>query len=263
MFEGLYIAATGMQAQQLSVDTVANNLANVNTPAFKRGRVTFTDLMLQDAAARQVAGTGEAGLLASAPPLGAGVGIASVGKVFEAGEMRQTGSPLDLAIRGDGFLAVTLPDGTTGYTRSGSLRVNADGLLVTEAGYPLQPGITVPADATGIAIDAEGTVQLTLPNQQQPLTAGRLELVRFTNPAGLTALGNNVYTASETSGEAIAARPGEDGVGGLAQGYLEGSNVKLVDEMVNLMVAQRAYEANVKVIQAADEMLGLVNGLRK
>lgn len=264
MNDALYIAATGMQAQQLNVDTIANNLANVNTPGFKKSRVTFTDIV-----AREAAQLGSAGAIDPAASVtetartGSGVGVSSVARLFDLGDLRQTGSAFDVAIRGDGFLEVVLPDGSRAFSRGGTLKVNADGLLADEAGSALRPGIAIPTDATAIAIDADGRVAVTVPNQATPVEIGRLELVRFANPGALAPLGASEFRATEASGEAMQARPSEDGVGALAQGFLEGSNVKLVDEMVSLMIAQRAYEANVKVVQASDEMLGIVNSLRR
>lgn len=271
MFDALYIGATGMQAQQLNVDTIANNLANVNTTGFKKGRVSFTDLMMTDAAgALQRSGTSavadlarEVGPLAAIPRTGAGVGVASMGKLFDAGTTTSTGSAWDLAIQGDGFMQVTLADGSTAYSRGGTLKVASDGQLQTQPGQPLKPGIAIPPNASGIAIATDGTVNVTVPNQSKPVNAGQLQLVRFTNPTGLLAQGDNLYRSSDASGEPIAGNAGQDGIGTFQQGALEGSNVKLVDEMVNLMVAQRAYEASVKVVQASDELLGMVNNLRK
>jgi flagellar basal-body rod protein FlgG len=266
MLNALYIGATGMQAQQLNVDTIANNLANVNTVGFKKAHVTFTDIMLREAAEAQLSGPagldGEAGALASLP-LGAGVATASVTKRFEVGDMKQTGSPFDVAVQGDGFLEVVMPDGSRGFTRGGTLEVNPDGVLVTRTGHPLKPGIRVPGDATAVTIGADGQVLISVPGDAAPVDAGRLELVRFTNPGGLLAQGDNLYRASDASGEPTSTRPGEEGAGTLVQGYLEGSNVRMVDEMVSLMVAQRAYEASAKVVQASDEMLGMVNALRR
>lgn len=265
MFDALSIGATGMQAQQLNVETIANNLANVNTVGFKKGRVGFADLMVRDGLSPVAPSAEElrAGALAGSTRLGAGVAVASLVKVFDVGELKQTDSPLDVAIRGDGFLEVTLPDGTSAFTRAGTLKVNKDGLLANAAGYPLKPAIQVPENAEAIVIGRDGRVQVRLPNQTNPVELGQLELVRFNGSGLLTALGENLYSASAASGDPVAVRPGEDGAGTLAQGYLESSNVKMVDEMVNLMLAQRAYEASVKVVQAADEMLGLVNNLRK
>lgn len=266
MNDALYIGATGMQAQQLNVDTIANNLVNLNTPGFKKARVSFTDLMAIDAANLEGVLRGrEAGMgpLASLQGVGAGVGVASLGKMFDQGLLASTGSMWDVGIQGDGFLAVNLADGSTGYARGGTLKVNRDGLLATGSGQPLKPGIAIPADATALAIAADGTVQVSVPTQTAPLAVGQIQVARFSNPSGLVALGDGLYKASQDSGEAMAGLAGQDGLGTLRQGYLEGSNVKMVDEMVNLMVAQRSYEANAKVVQASDELLGLVNNLRK
>ena len=272
MFDSLYIAATGMQAQQLNVDTIANNLTNISTAGFKKGRVSFTDMMAVEserlgptakAAASGVDSGRDVGPLGSVPSLGAGVGVASVGKLFDAGTVTQTGSQWDVAINGDGFLEVSMPDGSLGFTRGGTLQVNSDGMLATQSGYALKPGIAVPANATSLAIGSNGTITATVPNQAKPVTLGQLQLVRFSNPTSLLAQGGNLYRASDASGEPISGNAGQDGIGTLSQGNLEGSNVKMVDEMVNLMVAQRAYEASVKVVQASDEMLGMVNNLRK
>ncbi len=255
MSDALHIAATGMQAQQLQLDAIANNMANANTPAYKKSRVSFSDLVVRQTAVTEVARAGGAG--------GAGVGVATVSRVFDAGELKKTESPLDLAIQGEGFIELLLPDGTRGFTRGGSLKVNADGLLATAAGLPLKPGIHVPEGAQELVILADGRVQARLANQTTAVDLGQLELVRFTNPHALRAQGEGVYRTTEATGEGVVARPGEEGSGTLAQGFLEGSNVKLIDEMVNLMIAQRSYEASVKVVQAADEMMGLVNGLRR
>lgn len=265
MFDALSIAATGMQAQQLNVETIANNLANVNTVGFKKGRVGFADLMVREisSAASPTAEDLRAGVLGGTSRVGAGVAVASVAKVFDLGELKKTESPFDLAIQGEGFLEVSLPDGTSAFTRGGTLKINRDGLLADSAGHPLKPAISVPDNAQALVIGRDGRVQVRLANQANLVELGQLELARFNGPGLLTALGDNLYRASAASGEPTIARPGEDGAGMLAQGYLEASNVKMVDEMVNLMLAQRAYEASVKVVQAADEMLGLVNTLRK
>jgi flagellar basal-body rod protein FlgG len=265
MIDSLYIAATGMQAQQLNVDTIANNLANANTAGFKKGRVVFTDLMVQQAALAQGAtgASADAGALAAMPRLGSGVGVASITKLFDLGDLKQTGSAFDVAIQGDGFLEVVMPDGSRAFTRGGSLKVNADGLLVTQSGQTLKPSLTLPANSTNVIVTADGRVRVTEPNRTNPVELGQLELVRFANPSGLLAEGENLYRSTDASGEPIAGRAGADGIGTLAQGFLEGSNVKMVDEMVNLIVAQRAYEASTKVMQASDEMLGMINNLRR
>ena len=255
MLDSMYIGATGMQAQQAHVDAIANNLANVNTPGFKKLRVAFSDLV-----------TGIAGAPASeagSTSVAAGVRVAGAGRSFEGGELKKTDSALDVAIAGDGFLELAPADGSRTFMRGGPLKVNADGYLASHAGVPLKPGIAIPDSAESIAISSSGRVQVRLPGQATPAEVGQLELVRFANVRGLAAEGGNVYRATEASGEPIAARPGEDGAGAVAQGFLEASNVKLVEEMVDLMVAQRAYEASVKVVQATDDMLALINGLRK
>lgn len=269
MFDALYIAATGMQAQQTGIDTIANNLANVNTTGFKKARVNFTDLMNADAAtlpfpmAGPVTGVSMTDPMATTPQMGIGVGVASMPTMFDQGTLNTTGSVWDVAIQGDGFLPVTMPDGSTEYTRGGTLEVNSDGLLATQSGLPLKPGIQVPANATQLTIGADGTVTALLPNQTKPSALGQLQMARFANPTGLLAQNGGLFRANDTAGEPIASTAGQDGIGTLQQGALEGSNVQMVDEMVNLMVAQRGYEASVKVVQAADEMLGMVNNLRK
>lgn len=260
MFDALSIGATGMQAQQLNVETIANNLANANTPAFKKGRVGFTDLMVREASRVEQAA---ADATPAARRLGLGVGIASVSKVFDGGELQKTDSPLDVAIRGDGFLEATMPDGSSVFLRGGSLKVNKDGFLASPTGLPLKSAIAIPDNTQSLVIGQDGRVLVTVPNQANAIEAGRIDLVRFGNPSMLAAEGDNLYRATDGSGEPTLARAGEDGAGTVAQGFIEGSNVKMVDEMVSLMLAQRAYEASVKVVQAADEMLGLVNNLRK
>jgi flagellar basal-body rod protein FlgG len=264
MFDALYIAATGMNAQQQNVDAVANNLANVNTVGFKKSRVSFFDLVARDASQTAAAGVdGPLGPLDETQRVGVGVGITSISKVFDAGDIKKTDSPWDVAISGDGFLELVLPDGARAYTRGGTLKVNADGLLATSSGQALKPNIAIPDNAQSLVIAPDGKVTVQVPNQAAPIELGQLEVVRFANPAGLTAEGDNVYRSSAASGEPIMGRPGDEGLGSVRQGSLEGSNVKMVEEMVNLMVAQRAYEASVKVIQASDEMLGMVNSLRR
>ncbi|MDP9992370.1 flagellar basal-body rod protein FlgG [Variovorax boronicumulans] len=262
MFDALYISATGMQAQQLNVDTIANNLANVNTTGFKKSKISFTDLMVREAG-RTAPSLEEAGILGGGSRLGAGVGIASTSKLFDMGDLKKTESAFDIAIQGEGFLEVTMPDGSSAYTRGGTFKVNRDGLLATSGGFPLKPNLAIPDNAQNMQIDSDGRVRIQVAGQATPVEIGQLELVRFTSPTGLMAQGDNLYRSSSNSGEAISGKAAEDGMGNLAQGFLEGSNVKLTEEMVSLMVAQRVYEANVKVMQASDEMLGMINGLRK
>jgi len=262
MFDALYIGATGMQAQQAHVDAIANNLANVNTAGFKKARVGFSDLVVGAVVTGQRAASAENGAFVNAT-YGVGVQASLPGKVFAGGDLKKTDATMDVAILGEGFLELAMPDGSRAYARGGTLKVNADGLLATQGGLPLKPSLGIPDNAEAVLVSSTGRVQVRVPGQAQPLDLGQLELVRFNNPQGLLAQGGNVYRATESSGDAIAARPGEEGAGTLAQGFVEGSNVKLVEEMVDLMVAQRAYEASVKVVQASDEMLGMINGLRR
>ena len=267
MFDALQIAATGMQAQQMNVDAVANNLANVNTPGFKKARVAFSDLVTQGggANAANLAGGIDAGALAAlgGRNLGAGVNVVSIAKLFDAGDLRKTDAALDIAIAGDGFIEVAMADGSRAYTRGGTLKVGTDGLLSTQTGQALKPALSVPDNMLTMSIGTDGKVMVTTPSRTAPYELGQLQMVRFMNPGSLSAMGDNLYRSSDASGEAIVGRAGEDAMGSVRQGYLEGSNVKMVDEMVNLMVAQRAYEASVKVVQASDEMLGMINNLRK
>ncbi|MEP6501882.1 MAG: flagellar basal-body rod protein FlgG [Betaproteobacteria bacterium] len=265
MLDAMNIAATGMRTQQLNVDTIANNLANVNTTGFKKSRVNFVDLVTHGADAASQAAAGGLALpgLDVAQRSGAGVAVTMIDKVFDGGTVQKTGNAYDLAIAGDGFFEVAQADGSKSYTRGGSFKVGTDGMLTTPTGQMLQPEIQIPASAVAVAVASDGKVSVTTTTSSTPVEVGQLNMVRFANAGALTALGNNLYASSDTSGEAIAGHGGEDGMGTVAQGFLEGSNVKMVDEMVNLMVAQRAYEASVKVIQASDEMMGMVNNLRK
>jgi flagellar basal-body rod protein FlgG len=252
MNDAFAIAATGMQVQQLHLDTIAGNLANMNTPAYKRARVAFSDIVLRSDAST------------AAERSASSAGVASVGttRSFETGELRRTEAPMDLAIQGDGFLELLMADGTRAFTRGGTLKVGLDGQLATLAGHTLKPGLSIP-DGADVRIHASGRVQARPAGRSDWTDVGQLEMVRFANPGGLATTGHNVYRQTEVSGEAIAGRPGEDGLGSVVQGSLETSNVKLVDELVQLMMAQRAYEASLKVVQASDEMHALVNGLRK
>ena len=265
MIDALYIGATGMQAQQLNVDTIANNLANLNTVGYKKGRVGFADLMLAQGARLQQPTAEElrAGVLAAPQRVGAGVGVVSLNRMFDAGDLKKTDGAMDIAMQGEGFIEVSMPDGSRAFTRGGTLRINAEGMLSTQAGHPLKPDISVPTGAQGLTVTADGRVQVRTGEQSTPVEIGQVELVRFASAGQLSVLGDNLYRATEGSGEPMAGRPGEDGLGTLVQGFLEASNVKMVDEMVGLMVAQRAYEASVKIVQASDEMLGMINNLRK
>jgi flagellar basal-body rod protein FlgG len=257
MNDALFIAATGMQTQQTNVDTIANNIVNAGTPAFKRSVVSFTDMVT--AQTRPVGMSRQEGAIGPAPVTGIGVGLARVGRAYDAGDLKKTDSQYDVAVNGDGFIAVAMADGTKAVTRGGTLKVNADGMLATQTGLALKPGIAIPENAQSLVIGPDGRVQVTLPNHAARQDVGQLELVRFANPDQLTPVGDNLYAVTDAAGESTSA----DGVGTVQQGYLEGSNVRMVDEMVNLMLAQRAYDASVKVIQTSDEMLAAANNLRR
>jgi flagellar basal-body rod protein FlgG len=261
MNEALFISATGMHAQQTQVDTIANNLANMGTMGFKKSRVAFEPLM------PQVFGPiGQAALQAQAQLAsykGVGVAVPALMPDFSPGDMKQTQRELDVAIQGRGFFEVELPDGTRGYSRHGALTVNQDGMLVTGAGLPLTGAIHVPADAESIVIGADGRIRAKQRDLDEMIDVGFLELAQFVNETALQPAGDNVYYATEGSGAPLLSPPGENGAGTIAQGYLESANVEMVEEITALMVAQRAYEANSKVLQAADELLGIVNNLRR
>ncbi len=260
MIRALYTAASGMNAQQANIDNVAHNLANVNTTGFKKSRLEFEDLVYQQTKApgSPTSVTGEA-------PIGleSGLGVRTVASArdFSRGNLRSTSGPLDLAIEGDGFFQVQLPSGDIGYTRAGMLHLNADGGIVTADGNPIEPGITIPANATSISISKDGIVSAAIPGQQAAQQVGTIELASFSNPAGLEAQGGNLFKATSASGEPNVAAPGTESLGTLAQGFVEDSNVSVVEEMVNMILGQRAYEANSRVVKASDEMLQEVNTL--
>ncbi len=254
MMRSLYTAASGMIAQQYNMDTISNNIANVNTQGFKQNQARFQDLVYQ-----QIQAPGSpvgATVVPVGQDVGLGVKIASSEKVFSQGSLVQTGNSLDVAIEGDGFFQVTMPDGTTAYTRDGSFKRDPSGAITTAQGYFLQPQITIPQNATSVSIGSDGTVSAQVPGSQQPQTLGQLQLARFVNNAGLSPVGGgNLYTQTAASGPPIVSQAGLNGAGTLQGGYIENSNVQVVNEIVNMIVAQRAYEANSKAIGAADQML--------
>ncbi|HEY3269342.1 MAG TPA: flagellar basal-body rod protein FlgG [Armatimonadota bacterium] len=262
MMRALYTSATGMMAQQLNMDVVANNLANVNTTGFKRSRVDFQDLLYQNT---REAGTtvAKGATVPTGAQTGLGVRPGAIQKMYGQGDLEQTDNPLDVTIEGDGFFQVLQPDGTTAYTRDGTLKMDATGKLVTSDGYALQPEITIPSEAKTISIGSDGTVSVTMPGQSQPQQLGQLQIARFLNPAGLNSIGRNLALPTAASGDPNVGTPGLNGFGTLAQGMIERSNVKVVEEMVNMIVAQRAYEVNSKAITTSDEMLGMANGLKR
>jgi len=259
MSESLYIAASGMHAQQTNLDVIANNLANVNTMGFKKSRVEFEDLMYREIAKA----SGLAGDESNSNPAGTGTGIASTNKVFTVGDVKQTERNLDVMIQGNGFFEIIMPDGEYGYTRNGSFQVDRDGMLVTPDGFALSSAIQLPDNMENILISSDGTVKVKTVDEEQLVEIGTIEIAKFINTSGLNPIGDNVYMPSNKSGNAIYSAPGEDGVGLLTQGFLEASNVKMVEELTNMVLAQRAYEINSKVIQASDEMLGIINNLRR
>jgi flagellar basal-body rod protein FlgG len=257
MIRALNSAATGMAAQQLNIDVVANNMANVNTTGFRKSRAEFQDLVYQTL--RQPGGqSGNGAALPSGIQVGLGVRTVATQALHIQGAMKQTGNSLDLAIEGNGFFQVMRPSGEIAYTRAGNLKTDADGRLVTNDGFAIEPAITVPPDATSVSISTTGVISVTQPGQQNATEIGQLQLANFANPGGLLELGRSMYQQTAASGQPVVLNPGEGGVGTLAQGFLEGSNVEVVNEMIELISSQRAYEVNQRVIQAADEMLSRV-----
>ena len=262
MIRSLRTAASGMSAQQMNVDNIANNLANVNTTGFKKSKVEFQDIMYQSL--RRPGVTASTGAVTpTSLDIGYGTRPVATTRQFSVGELSQTGNPLDLAIDGDGFYQIQKPDGTTAYTRDGSFKLTADGRLATSDGFYMTPDITIPEDATSIAIGFDGRVSVTQAGSNDPQEVGQIELARFINPAGLSAIGHNLFEETPASGSPITGVASEDGLGKINQGYLEMSNVKVVEEMVNMIVAQRAYEVNSKAVQASDEMMQMSNNLRR
>ncbi|RKY81840.1 flagellar basal body rod protein FlgG [candidate division KSB1 bacterium] len=254
-------AASGMAAQQLNVDNISNNLANVNTPGYKKSRIEFQDLLYQSV---RPAGseTDQGTKTPTELQIGCGTRPVATSKMFSQGDIIETGNPLDVAINGDGFFQVLMPDGTTAYTRDGSFKLSDDGRLVTSDGYEVTPEITLPLDTTSVNISRDGRVTAFVAGVENPEEIGQIELVKFINPAGMKNLGHNLYQATPSSGEPSFGQPGTEGFGTIEQFYLESSNVDVVEEMVNMIVAQRAYEINSKAIKTADEMMQLVNRLK-
>jgi flagellar basal-body rod protein FlgG len=260
--KALYIASTGMAAQERNVEVISNNIANMRTTGYKRARAEFQDLLYQ--AYRQAgAATSESGTMAPvAIEVGSGVKTAATPRIMSQGVVAPTEKELDLAIRGEGYFMVQMPDGRTGYTRDGTFERSPDGELVTADGYAVQPGITIPGDANSVSISPDGTVEAFMPGDNAPTAIGQLQLARFVNKAGLASAGNNLFVETGASGAAQIGTPNTDGMGDLLQGYLESSNVNSVTEIADLIAAQRAYEMNARVISGADEMLQSTTQLR-
>ena len=254
MMRSLWISKTGMEAQQTQLDTISNNLANVSTNGYKRSHAVFEDLMYQNL--RQAgASSSEQTTLPTGLQVGLGTRAVATARSFSQGNMQQSSNPLDVAIRGNGFFEVQMPDGTTGYTRDGSFQVSAQGQLVTNNGYTVQPGITIPAAAQSVTIGSDGTVSVVLPGQATAQPVGQLQIASFVNPAGLEPRGQNIFAETAASGTPNAGTPGQNGLGSLQQGFVETSNVNVVEELVTMIQTQRAYELNSKAIQTSDQML--------
>jgi len=260
MLRALYTAATGMEAQQLNIDTIAHNLANINTSGFKLRKAQFQDLLYQN-----IRQAGAANTATTDIPVGLQVGLGTkpvaTEVIFTQGDFSSTNNPLDIVIQGQGFFQVRQPNGEIAYTRNGNFHLNRDGYIVTSEGDLLDPQIMIQPEQTGITIGADGTVSVQLDGQPQPQVAGKIELALFQNPSGLKNTGKSLFVITQSSGEAITGTPGENGLGTLLAGYIEQSNVSVVEEMVNMIVSQRAYEANSKVIRTADEMFTQANNV--
>ncbi len=254
MMRSLWVAKTGMEGQQSQLDAISNNLANVSTNGYKRSHVVFEDLMYQSLR-QSGANNTEQTTLPTGLQAGLGTRAVASSRVFTQGNLSQTNNSLDLAVQGNGFFEVQMPDGTVGYTRDGSFQVNAQGQMVTNNGYPLSAGITVPANAQSVTVGRDGTVTVVTQGQATPQSIGQLQLATFVNPAGLEPKGQNLFTETAASGAPAAGTPGANGVGTVQQGFVETSNVNVVEELVAMIQTQRAYELNSKAIQTSDQML--------
>ncbi len=258
MNRALWSAKTGLDAQQTRMAVISNNLANANTTGFKRDRAVFEDLIYQNV--RQVgANSSQETQLPSGLNLGTGVRVVATEKLFSQGNINKTDNPMDVAIQGQGFFEILLPDGSVGYTRDGAFQVNAQGQMVTSSGYAVQPGLTIPENATSLTVGVDGIVTAKVPGTTEPTQIGNLQLVNFINPAGLQAEGGNVFKETAASGAPQSGTPGQNGLGSLMQGAVETSNVNVVEELVGMIETQRSYELNSKAISATDDMLSYVN----
>lgn len=262
MIRSLWTAATGMQAQTLNIDVISNNLANVNTAGFKRSRAEFQDLLYETLRAAGTAASTDS-IYPTGIQLGHGARPVAVHKIFSDGEFEQTQNSLDLAIEGQGFFKVLLPDGEVAYTRAGGFKLDNEGRIVTPDGYAMEPEISIPTDTLSITIGIDGTISVMQAGESEPTEVGTIELARFVNPAGLHSIGKNLYQMTLASGDEISGVAGQDGLGTIAQGFLERSNVSVVDEMVSMITAQRAYELNSKVVQTSDDMLQMANNIKR
>ncbi|MEJ2220393.1 MAG: flagellar basal-body rod protein FlgG [Desulfobacterales bacterium] len=262
MIRSLWTSATGMQAQELNIDVISNNLANVNTSGFKKSRAEFQDLLYESLRPAGAASSADT-TIPTGVQLGHGARPSAVQKMFSQGDFQNTENELDWAIEGDGFFQIELPNGETSYSRCGEFKLDADGRIVNADGFLLVPQLTIPTDTVSITVGMDGTVSIIQADDPVPSEIGTIQLARFVNPGGLRSLGRNLFVPTEGSGDEIIGTPGEDGFGNISQGFLEMSNVSVVDEMVNMITAQRAYETNSKVIQTADDMLQMANNLKR
>ena len=263
MIRALWTAAAGMNCQQINVDVISNNLANVNTAGFKRSRTDFQDLLYQNLLTAGASSNANAQYPVGLE-LGLGARVVTTSKIFTQGDFRETGNPLDLVIEGDGFFQVTMPNGNTSYTRAGAFKIDAEGRVVTSEGWLLYPEVTVPNNAAEVTVGSDGSVSILNGETGQVEDLGvTIELARFSNPAGLQSMGHSMFSATLASGDPITGTPGELGLGSLNQGFLEMSNVSVVEEMVNLIAGQRAYEVCSKAIQASDEMCQMANNVKR
>ena len=254
MIRSLWIAKTGMEAQQMQLDTISHNLSNVATNGYKRSHAVFEDLIYQNLR-QSGAATTEQTQLPTGLQLGLGVRPVATSRIFSQGNLQQTSNNLDIAIKGNGFFQIQMPDGTTNYTRDGSFQLDANGQIVTNNGYTVLPGITVPANATSLTVGQDGTVSATIPGTATPQTLGQLQLANFINPAGLDPKGQNLFAETASSGAPTTGAPNANALGALQQGFVETSNVNVVEELVQMIQTQRAYELNSKAVQTSDQML--------
>lgn len=261
MIKALYTAASGMHAQQRNLDNTANNISNANTTGYKRSRIEFQDLIYENI--RIPAPTDQGTSLPVPLQIGGGTRVVASVKNFEMGAPQETGNPLDIMVRGDGFFQVLMPDGTVGFTRDGSWKLTAEGQVVNAQGLPMEPPINIPSGSSSIMISPEGRVSVMSAGNSDPTEIGQIELARFINPAGLMNDGSNLFTRTVSSGDPLNATPGADGTGTLEQGFLEASNVKIVNEMINLITAQRGYELNSRAIRTADDMINIATQLKR
>lgn len=262
MIRSLFTAATGMEAQKINIDVIANNLANANTVGYKKARADFQELIYQNIKSPGAV-SAEGAQVPTGIQVGLGVKPVAVQKVFDQGDFVHTGNPLDLVIEGDGFFQISMPDGTVAYSRAGAFKLDNEGRIVNSDGYPIEPGITVPANTLNINVSSDGKISVIQAGSVTPVEIGQIELARFINPGGLKSIGKNLFISTDSSGEATTGNPASEGLGTINQGFIELSNVNVVQEMVNMIISQRAYEINSKAVQASDEMLQTANNLKR